>query len=61
MPWKIKDRQISIFKIPKAKFGILEQKNGKENIRTSIFITSMRLCSKSASYNRSYTPCYVQL
>ena len=48
MLWKIKDRQISIFKIPKAKSGILEQKNGKENKRTSIFITYMRLCSKSA-------------
>ena len=43
--------RISIFKITKAKSGMPEHKNGKNNVWRSIFFSFMRLCSKSPSYN----------
>ena len=41
-----------MFKIPKAKSGIPEHKNGKKNIWKPFFLF-MRLCSKLASWNRT--------
>ena len=46
-----KDTRISIFRIPKAKSGILEHKNGNKKYKNIYFFSFMRLCSKSASCN----------
>ena len=43
---------IHSFKIPEAKSGMQEHKNGKNTWTSIYFFCFMRLCSKSASCNR---------